>query len=170
MEKGLKPFGKEAVEYMNDLGIVIDVSHLSDGGFWDVVQVSKKPFVASHSNCRALSPHVRNLTDEMLRALAEKGGVTGLNFCANFLKQDIQSEESRVEDMVSHIVHMVNVGGLECAAIGTDLDGIGSELEIGDPTQMELLFHGLEQAGFSQDAIECIAWKNAVRVLCDIAG
>lgn len=170
MTKGLKTFGKEAVEYMNQLGMVVDVSHLSDGGFWDVVRVSKKPFVASHSNCRELSPHPRNLTDEMIRALAEKGGMAGLNFCASFLNRDIRCVDSRVEDMVTHIVHMVNVGGLECVGLGTDFDGIGSKLEIQNPLQMELLFEGLRKAGFSQDAIEQIAWKNAVRVLQEIAG
>ena len=170
MKRGLKPFGKEAVEYMNELGMVVDVSHLSDGGFWDVVDVSAKPFVASHSNCRALCPHPRNLTDEMLRALADKGGVAGLNFYAGFLNRDIGSRDSRIKDMVAHLSHMVNVGGLECAAIGTDFDGIDSNLEIQSPPQMELLFEALRKAGFSQDAVERIAWKNAVRVLCDIAG
>ena len=154
MERGLKPFGKEAVEYMNSLGVIVDVSHLSDGGFWDVAEISKKPFVASHSNCRALSPHPRNLTDEMLRVLAEKGGVTGLNFCSAFLGKDTESWDSRLEDMIAQVRHMVQVGGINCVAIGTDFDGIQSRLEIGDPTRMELLFDGLRKAGFSADMVE----------------
>ncbi len=170
MERGLKPFGKEAVEYMNSLGVIVDVSHLSDGGFWDVVRISKKPFVASHSNCRALSPHPRNLTDEMLRALAEKGGVTGLNFCSAFLGKDTESWDSRLEDMIAQVRHMVQVGGINCVAIGTDFDGIQSRLEIGDPTRMELLFDGLRKAGFSADMVEQMAWKNGERVLYDITG
>ena len=170
MERGLKPFGKEAVEYMNSLGVIVDVSHLSDGGFWDVVRISKKPFVASHSNCRALSPHPRNLTDEMLRALAEKGGVTGLNFCSAFLGQDTESRDSRLEDMIAQVRHMVQVGGINCVAIGTDFDGIQSRLEVGDPTRMELLFEGLRKAGFSADMVEQMAWKNGERVLYDITG
>lgn len=170
MAKGLKPFGKEAVRRMNELGMVVDVSHLSDGGFWDVAEISQKPFVASHSNCRALASHARNLTDEMIRALAQKGGVAGLNFYYCFLRDDVECCKSRVEDMVAHIKHLVNVGGLECAALGTDFDGIGGELEIRDPLQMELLFEGLRKAGFSQDEVEQIAWKNAVRVLKEIAG
>lgn len=165
MEQGLTDFGKEAVEYMNDLGILVDVSHLSDGGFWDVIQVSKKPFVASHSNCRALSPHPRNLTDEMLRALAEHGGVAGLNFCSAFLGKNPLSRKSRLSDLVAHVLHMVQVGGLECAAIGTDFDGIESRVEVPDPSAMELLFDALERAGLSQDAVEQIAWKNAWRVM-----
>ncbi len=168
MEQGLKPFGKEAVEYMNDLGIMVDVSHLSDGGFWDVAQISKKPFVASHSNCRELSPHPRNLTDEMLRVLSEKGGVAGLNFCSAFLGKNTRSWDSHIEDMTAQVLHMVKVGGLGCVAIGTDFDGIESHLDIKDPTEMELLFDALGQAGFSQDAVEQMAWKNAWRVIGDI--
>ena len=80
MNRGLKPFGIEVVRRMNELGMLIDVSHLSDGGFWDVVRYSTKPFVASHSNARVLCSHPRNLTDEMIKALAEKGGVAGVNF------------------------------------------------------------------------------------------
>ncbi len=168
MEQGLTAFGKEAVEYMNELGMLVDVSHLSDGGFWDVVRVSQKPFVASHSNCRALSPHPRNLTDEMIRALSEKGGVAGLNFCSAFLGMDTMSRDSRIADMVAQVKHMVQVGGLECAVIGTDFDGIESRLEIEGPDQMEKLFHALQKAGFSQDAVEKIAWENGERVLREV--
>ena len=85
MQKGLKPFGFEVVEQMNSLGMLIDVSHLSDGGFWDVLSTSSKPIVASHSNARALCEHPRNLSDDMIRALAEKGGVIGLNFYPYFV-------------------------------------------------------------------------------------
>lgn len=170
MARGLKPFGKEAVEYMNDLGMVVDVSHLSDGGFWDVADISRKPFIASHSNCRALASHPRNLTDDMIRALAEKGGVAGLNFYYRFLTDDTQNQKSCVEHMVAHVKHLVNTGGLECAAIGTDFDGIEGCLEIGEPTQMEYLVEGLRKVGFTQDEVDRILWKNALRVLCDIAG
>ena len=86
-EGGLKPFGIEAVEHMNDLGIIVDVSHLSDGGFWDVMKYSKKPAIASHSNARRECGHRRNLTDEMIRALAEKGGISGINFYPAFLSE-----------------------------------------------------------------------------------
>lgn len=168
MEQGLTDFGKEAVEYMNELGILVDVSHLSDGGFWDVAERSKKPFIASHSNCRALSPHPRNLTDEMLRTLAEHGGVAGLNFCSAFLGKNPLSRRSRLSDLVAHVLHMVQVGGLDCAAIGTDFDGIESRVEVPDPSGMELLFDALQKAGLSQDAVEQIAWGNARRVIGEV--
>ena len=88
MQLGLTPFGKEAVTYMTERGILVDVSHLSDGGFYDVAELVKGPFVASHSNCRELAPATRNLTDDMIRILAEHGGVCGLNFYPPFLNTD----------------------------------------------------------------------------------
>lgn len=165
MSLGLKPFGKEAVEYMNELGILVDVSHLSDGGFYDVAKLAKKPFVASHSNCRAVCPHPRNLTDEMIRILAEKGGVAGLNFCPAFLEPLEEGAVSRVDDMVAHIRHLENKGGIECVAIGTDFDGIGGPMEISDASMMPLLFERLKKEGYTEEQIEKIAWKNAERVI-----
>ncbi len=165
MSQGLTAFGRDAVCRMQELGMLVDVSHLSDGGFWDVAELCKKPFVASHSNCRALNPHPRSMTDEMIRALADHGGVMGVNFCPGFLGTDTRSNVSRVEDLVRHLRHMVNIGGLGCAAIGSDLDGIDGKLEIGSADQMPLLFQTMERAGFHESEIEQIAWKNAERVL-----
>ena len=165
MTKGLKPFGKEAVERMNELGIVVDVSHLSDGGFRDVASISKKPFVASHSNCRALSPHCRNLTDDMIRALADSGGVAGLNFAPQFLNRDIQSKESSAVLISAHASHLVNAGGAECVALGSDLDGIEGVIETDSADKMNLLTAQFERDGFSGELIEKITWKNALRVL-----
>ena len=88
MEKGLKAFGFEVIEEMNRLGMLVDVSHLSDRGFWDVAESSRKPFIASHSNAREVTAHPRNLTDEMIRTISLKGGVIGLNFCPRFLGTD----------------------------------------------------------------------------------
>ena len=165
MQKGLTAFGKEAVEEMNKIGMIIDVSHLSDGGFWDVATLSKKPFVASHSNCRALSPHRRNLTDEMIRALADKGGVMGLNFYGPFLNSDISCMESRIPQMLAHLKHMMKVGGSDLPAIGTDFDGMEGSFEISDCSKMHLLFETMEQNGFTCEQIEKIAYKNVERVI-----
>ena len=169
MRKGLTAFGKDAVVRMQELGMLVDVSHLSDGGFRDVASLCKKPFIASHSNCRSLSPHPRNLTDEMIRTLADHGGIMGLNFCPEFLTKDITNKHSRVEDMVRHLRHMIHIGGEDIAAIGTDLDGIDGHLEIGSPEKMPLLFQALEQAGFTAKQIEKIAWRNAWRVMENLA-
>lgn len=168
MQRGLTSFGKEAISEMNALGILVDVSHLNDGGFWDVVRISKKPFVASHSNCRALSPHRRNLTDEMMRALADKGGVMGLNFYGPFLNQDTSCKESRIPQMLAHLKHMIKVGGSELPAIGSDFDGMEGEFDISECSRMQLLFDEMERNGFSEEQIEMIAFKNAERVIKEI--
>ena len=168
MQQGLKAFGKEAVEVMNDLGMIIDVSHLNDGGFWDVVKLTKKPFAASHSNCRAIAPHQRNLSDEMIRALADKGGVMGLNFCGPFLNEDAAGRESRIPQMIKHLKHMINVGGSDIAAIGTDFDGTYGEFDIPECSKMQLLFEGMEKVGFTYEQIEKVAYKNVERVIKDV--
>lgn len=167
MRRGLTPFGRDAVALMNDLGMLVDVSHLSDGGFRDVAEISRKPFVASHSNCRAVTPHTRNLTDEMIRTLADHGGVAGLNFCPRFLESGKKPAAS-LEAMIAHLRHLVNVGGIDCAALGSDLDGIEGKLEIGSCDRMPMLFEALGKAGFTEDEIQRIAWKNARRVMEDV--
>lgn len=167
MNRGLTPFGREAVVLMNQLGMAVDVSHLSDGGFRDVAEISRKPFVASHSNCRAVTPHSRNLTDDMIRTLADHGGVAGLNFCPRFLDAG-KNPVSSLEAMTAHLRHLVNVGGIQCAALGSDLDGIQGSLEISSCDRMQSLFQALEQAGFTPEEIEQIAWKNARRVFEEI--
>lgn len=168
MSKGLTTFGKEAIEAMNELGILVDVSHLSDGGFYDVAKISKKPFVATHSDCRALAAHPRNLTDEMIRILAEKGGVSGINFAPAFLDDTPGNEESRVSDMVRHIKHFIEVGGEDCVGIGTDFDGIRGQLEVGEPGQLALLFDALENAGITPRQIDKIASGNVLRVMKEV--
>ncbi len=165
-EKGLKPFGKEAVQKMSDLGIILDVAHASDGCFWDILKYSEGPVVASHSNCRALCNHSRNLTDEMIRALAERGGAAGMNIYGTFLKDD-GSTIGKLEDMVKHIHHMINKGGMEFPAIGTDLDGIGKQegaaiLTVAD---MYKLKDALLKSGLSYDQVDRIWHRNAERVL-----
>lgn len=165
MSKGLKDFGKEAVEYMNDLGMMIDVSHLSDGGFMDVADISKKPFIASHSNCRSLCPHQRNLTDEMIKVLAEKGGVAGLNFGPEFLNENMECKDSTIELMLKHISRMVDIGGIECVALGSDFDGIGGNMEVSGVDKMQLIFDRLAREGYSGAQIEKIAYQNALRVI-----
>lgn len=164
--KGLTSFGLEVVSEMNRLGMIIDVSHLSDGGFYDVAKYSKKPFVASHSNARTISNHPRNLTDDMIRILAEKGGIMGINFEKHFLGHN---DLSRLEDMVSHITHIRNVGGIDCISIGSDFDGISSRgLEIKNIGEIEKLSIALKKNNFSDEEVEKIFYKNALRVIKDI--
>ena len=161
--KGLTEKGFFFIQRMEELGMIIDVSHLSDAGFWDIVQHTKKPFVASHSNARALCGHCRNLTDDMIRAVAGRGGVIGLNFYGCFLNETNDSH-SRVARMAAHARHMLNVGGSGCLGLGSDFDGISGELEIQDCSQMQKLVEGLERAHFTGTEIENILWRNVNRV------
>jgi len=160
--KGLTQFGQQVVKEMNQLGMIIDVSHLSDQGFYDVLALSSKPFVASHSNARAVCNHGRNLTDDMIRRLGEKGGVMGINFCGEFLGG---TEFSKMDDMVAHIKHIYNVGGIEVLALGTDFDGIESKLEIATIGEIDTLIEGLRKNGFTEREIDKIAYKNTLRVI-----
>ena len=164
--KGLTSFGFEVISEMNSLGMIIDVSHLSDGGFYDVAKYSKKPFVASHSNSRSISNHPRNLTDDMIRILASSGGIMGINFEKHFLGNN---GLSRVEDMVAHIAHIRNVGGINCISIGSDFDGISNQgLEIKNIGEIEKLSNALIKNNFSPEEIDKIFYKNALRVIKDV--
>lgn len=170
MKEGLTPFGRDAVTRMNELGMLADVSHLSDGGFYDVARISKKPFVASHSNCREICNHPRNLTNDMLRILGESGGVAGLNFGPEFLDDTKGNEDSRISQMARHVKHVIRYGGIECAAIGTDFDGIEGNLEIPGPDSMDRLFDYLKKDGLSEGELEKLAYKNVMRVLKEVIG
>ncbi len=160
--RGLKDFGIEVVRQMNDMGMIIDVSHLSEGGFYDVAKYSKKPFVASHSCARSLRDHSRNLTDEQLRCLADHGGVAGVNFYSLFLKEN--SDSTFVSDIVSHISHMVMVAGEDHVSLGADLDGMDSKLEGRGYDCYGAVIRRLEKI-FSPSVTEKICYKNALRVM-----
>ncbi len=177
MRRGLTDFGKEAIEEMNRLGMLIDVSHLSDGGFWDVVFLSEKPFIASHSNCRELTDHPRNLTDDMIRCLAEKGGVAGVNLYPPFVlgrdryrvMEDGRLEEAiyqqYIEALCAHVLHFIRIGGEDCVGIGTDFDGMEVVGPIDCPQKMELLFDTLEKKGLTKRQLEKLSFENVLRVV-----
>lgn len=168
MDRGLTAFGCDAIERMNELGMLVDVSHLSDGGVRDVLRISKKPVVASHSCSRTCNPHPRNLSDALLHDLAEQGGVVGLNFSPTFLPEYPQmGGVGKISDMVRHAKHMLDIGGEDCLAVGTDFDGLMGGCEIESPLDMEKLFSALSNAGISERIVEKIVWKNAYRVLIE---
>ena len=166
MQKGLKPFGIEVIEKMNQLGMIIDVSHLSDGGFWDVLKHSKKPVVASHSNARSLCNHPRNLSDEMIKALADRGGIAGINLYPYFIKKN---GKATVDDIAAHVWHMYQTGGEDFVAIGTDFDGFDEgELEIVDIGEMGKLYDAVKKRGFSERQMEKFWSGNAMRVINEV--
>jgi membrane dipeptidase len=170
-DRGLKKRGFEFVERMNELGMLVDVSHLSDAGFKDVLNHSKQPIIATHSNARIITHHARNLSDSMLKELANKGGVAGLAFSVNFLQEPEKMSGERlakIEDMVRHIEHIKNVAGIEVIALGSDYDGIMNPVEMEDASLMQKLSEALLKNGFFYNEVEKIFFKNAWRIMSDV--
>lgn len=158
---GLTNVGVKAVKEMNRLGVLVDVSHLTEPGFWDVVEVSDKAFIASHSNAKAVCDHPRNLTDEQITAMAKKGGVMGMNFAPAF----VHPETATLKGVLDHIDHIVDLVGIEHVGIGSDFDGIGSTpAGLEDVTCLPRLTEGLVDRGYSDEDITAILGGNFLRV------
>lgn len=160
---GLKEQGIAMLSEMEQLGMIIDVSHLSDAGFYDVLNHTTKPFVASHSNARSICPALRNLTDDMIRKLADRGGITGINFCQDFLGTPDTSQDY-LDQAVVHMKYLMNLGGEEFVALGSDFDGISVYDDFADCSVMPKLIHAMEKAGLTPTQIEKICYKNTLRV------
>lgn len=158
-DKGLKPFGIEVVEKMDKLGIIVDVSHLSDEGFYDVVKYGKRPFVATHSNAREIMNHSRNLTDDMIIHIKDRGGAIGLNYYGAFLQEN---GKCTFEIMCKHIEHIIKIGGEDIICLGSDFDGIEGELPMKGCEDLELFSEAMINYGFSIELVEKICFKNAV--------
>ena len=163
--KKLTPKGIEFVEAMQDLGIVVDCSHLNDAGTEQLGDILDVPFVASHSNAREVTAHTRNLPDNLIKLIANKGGVIGLNFAQSFLGS---SPVSRIDDIVKHGLYLINKGGEDVVALGTDFDGIKPNTEIKDASEMYRLYDAFKEAGLSVEQCEKLFWKNADRLLKEI--
>ena len=163
--KKLTPKGIEFVEAMQDLGIIVDCSHLNDAGTEQLGDILDVPFVASHSNAREVTAHTRNLPDNLIKLIANKGGVIGLNFAQAFLGT---SPVSRIDDIVKHGLYLINKGGEDVVALGTDFDGIKPDTEIKDASEMFRLYDAFKEAGLSVDQCEKLFWKNADRLLKEI--
>ena len=159
---GLTETGIQFVEHMEEIGMIPDVSHMSDEGIEDMLQIAKKPFAASHSNARSLCGHPRNLTDDFLKRMGEKGCVIGTNFCSGFLKENAEfSENERIAD---HILYMINVAGIESVGLGSDFDGISCGLEMEDCSKMPMLAEALKRRGLKEDQMERIFYRNVLRL------
>lgn len=165
LSQGLTSKGIEFLEQMEYLGIIPDVSHLSDAGIRDVCRLAKKPFCASHSNARSLCHRGRNLPDELIRGIAKHGGVIGANYYGPFLSQTpnvLGCYYSYVSDIVLHIRHIINVGGIDCIGLGSDFDGIDNNLELKNCSSMELLAQELKKNGFHEREIDKIFYQNVL--------
>ncbi len=162
-QKGLTDSGIEFLAEMEHLGIIADVSHLSDAGVRDVCRFATRPFCASHSNARSICSRGRNLPDELIRSISEKGGVIGVNYYGPFLTNVPNDQNiffSYSKDIVRHICHISKIGGIYCIGLGSDFDGIDDNLELKNCSQMELLEQDLKKNGFRSSEIDQIFYKN----------
>lgn len=164
-KRGLTDKGKEAVKELNRLKIIIDISHLSDGGVEDVLALSGAPVVASHSNANSVCPVSRNLTDSQLKKLADKGGVVGLNYCKDFV-----GGEDVFASLLAHYNHMVNAAGEDAVALGSDFDGIPRYKQMDDCLCVPKLLEYFHANGVSEKRLEKLAYCNFLRVFGEVVG
>lgn len=159
---GLTKFGIQVIKEMNRLGMIIDVSHLAEKGFWDVLELSNAPIIASHSNCRALCNHPRNLTDAQIKGLAYRRGVICLNFVPKFLGP----YGAGLEILLDHVEHVCNLVGDDYLGFGSDFDGTDSLIpEIQDVIHFPKIIKALRGRGFSEASIRKICGENCLRIL-----
>jgi membrane dipeptidase len=163
---GLTDAGKELVKACNRLGIMLDLSHLNEAGFWDVARLSTAPLVATHSNVHAICPSPRNLTDKQLAAIRESRGVVGLNFHVGFLRPDGESNaDTPLSVLVDHIEYLVERLGIDGVALGSDFDGARMPKDISDVSKLPNLLTALAERGYDDTALRKIAYQNWFSVL-----
>ena len=163
---GLTDAGRELVRACNRLGILLDLSHLNEAGFWDVQRLSDAPLVATHSNAHALCPSTRNLTDAQLDAVRDSGGVVGVNFAVGFLREDGHNDpDTPITEIVRHVDYLAERMGVDHVAFGSDFDGAVVPAELGGVAGLPKLVGALEQAGYNEAALAKITHGNWLRVL-----
>ena len=167
-DRGLTAEGKELVKEMEKLGIIVDVSHLNEKSFWDVVDIAQKPIIASHSNAYAICNHIRNLKDDQIKAIAELDGTIGINFSISFLASNKTKETVSFEDVKAHIDHILNLVGPDHISLGSDFDGTSVPDILKDVSFYPKLLEYLEENGYTKQDLEKIAYKNFVRVMKNV--
>lgn len=163
---GLSSFGRKVVKKMNRLGIMIDVSHIGENSFWDVIKLSKQPVIASHSGVKALCNHDRDMTDDQLRALAKNGGVIQVCAVDNYIKEDYKN--ATIEDFLNHLDHAVKVAGIDHVGMGFDFDGGGGVVGINGANDLINVTMHLLERGYSEQDIAKILGGNLFRVLSQV--
>ncbi len=164
---GLNDTGRDLIREMNRLGVLVDLSHVSDSTFYDALAVSEAPVILSHSSVRALTDHPRNITDAMLRALADNGGVIMINFFSRYIAQD-GSTSATLDDIIDHIDHAVQIAGVDYVGLGSDFDGVPFlPRGMGDATRLPHITYGLLKRGYSDDDVRKILGGNTLRVLAE---
>lgn len=157
-DKGLTDRGKTFVQKLDENGIIVDVSHLSEHGFWDLAELTKKPFVASHSNAKAVCNHLRNLSDEQFTEIKKRGGIVGINLYNSFL---VCNKKSTIDDVICHIEHFLSLGGEKFIGLGADFDGCDNlPTCINDVRDMEKIYEALLKRNYSQNLIDDIFYNN----------
>jgi membrane dipeptidase len=165
---GLTPAGRELVGACNRLGVVVDLSHLNEAGFWDVARLSSHPLVATHSNAHALCPSSRNLTDAQLDAVGTSGGVVGVNFAVSFLREDGgQVAATSLQEIVRHVEYIAGRIGVDHVAFGSDFDGALVPEELGGIGGLPKLVDALRASGFDDEGVAKVTHRNWLRVLGD---
>lgn len=163
---GLTGAGRDLVRACNQLGVLVDVSHLNEKGFWDVARITDRPIVASHSNAHAICPNSRNLTDKQLDAIKESGGLVGINFFVGFLRPDGAFNRATPLDVIAdHAAYLVDRVGEDCVAFGSDFDGCATPRDLPDAAAMPRLLDALSARGFTDATLEKLAWKNWINAL-----
>ncbi len=163
---GLTEAGERLVKECNRKGILIDLAHITEKGFWDVAKLSDQPLIASHSNAHTLTPVARNLTDRQLDAIRDSKGLAGLNYATTMLRSDgSENANTPLSDMVRHVDYMVERMGIDCVALGSDYDGATIPNEIGDAAGTQNLVTALREAGYSEDELAKLCLDNWIRVL-----
>ena len=177
---GLSEFGGAVVREMNRLGMMVDISHVADETFWDCIEVSQAPLIASHSSARALTNVPRNLNDEMLRALAKKGGVVMINFFNGFINTDYAkpgqpapskaAETATLEMLMQHFEHCIKIAGIDHVGIGSDFDGVDGKLPPGmeDVSKLPTITYELLKRGHSENDVRKVLGENLLRVMSEV--
>lgn len=166
-DEGFTPFGRQAVAEMERLGMAVDVSHLSDRGFWELCTFAQRPFAASHSNARAVCGRRRNLTDEMFKEIVRRGGVVGMNYSRNFLADN---GVASVDDVLRHIHHFLELGGENTVALGSDFDGTEVPHDLEGLDRVGTLIDALDRSGIPARTVEKILFHNANRFFMQLEG
>jgi membrane dipeptidase len=176
---GLNDFGKEVVREMNRLGMMVDISHVGDETFADCIEISEAPLIASHSSCRALTNVPRNLTDDMLRALAKKGGVVMINFYNGFINTDYakpgasfptqSAKTATLEMLMAHFEHAIKIAGIDHVGIGSDFDGVDGMLPPGmeDVSKLPTITYELLKRGHSETDVKKVLGENLLRAMAE---
>lgn len=166
-DQGLTAFGRAAISRMEEVGILADVSHLNDTGFYDLLDVARKPFVATHSNARAICSHKRNLTDHQIREMVDRKCLIGLNYSQNFLRD---GGNSSPDDLRRHIEHFLELGGQDCLALGSDFDGTALPAWLCSPQDSAGLYPLFLDWGLSPALCDKILYQNALTFFRDNLG